>query len=56
MGSQFREVSYKVALAVYKEIIKHGLNTLPPPKDLETYLHESMWEPVYVPYEKGSFE
>lgn len=48
-----RDISLAIAVAVAKEIIASGLNQIQPPEDLEKYLRDFMWQPVYVPYQKG---
>lgn len=50
---EIRTVSHAVAVAVAKQIVASGLNKMPPPDDIEKYLSDYMWQPVYVPYRKG---
>ena len=50
--THLREVSLRVAIAVAKEALadnKAGFTDFP---DLEAYIRDSMWVPVYLPYKK----
>lgn len=51
--NQIRNISLKVATAIAKEAIASGLAGHVPEGDLETYLANYMWDPVYLPYRKG---
>lgn len=45
-------VSMKVALAVAKKAYEQGLTNLADDADLEKYIAQAMWEPIYHPYRK----
>jgi len=47
-----RAISLAVAVAVAKQIVAENLNQIQPSYNLEKFLGDFMWEPVYVPYRK----
>lgn len=47
--SQIRDVAVRVAAAVARSAMFHGIARRMPPADLETFLEKTMWKPVYKP-------
>lgn len=50
--SEIRMISLKIAVAVARVAYTQGLATHPEPADLEAYIQESMYQPIYKNYVK----
>lgn len=51
--NEIRDVSLRIATAVAKEALKAGIaNIQVEETELENYIHEKMWNPVYLPYRR----
>ncbi|UCD37315.1 MAG: NAD-dependent malic enzyme [Fidelibacterota bacterium] len=48
--SDIQKVSIDIAIAVARETYKLGLNGVPEPDDLETFIKDWVWKPEYIPY------
>lgn len=45
-----QEIALKIAVAVAKQVIKEGNNTVEISGDLEAHIKSEMWEPEYLPF------
>lgn len=50
--TKLREVSFHVALLVAKEAVQSGLAPFKSSQELEQAIHDTMWQPQYIPYKK----
>ncbi len=51
--NQARDVALNIAVAVAEQAFAEGVAGIEPVDDLRQLIQEAMWDPEYLPYQRG---